>query len=70
MSLSWESTFAVALELKRHHPGIDLSAVTLKQVYEWTVALPGFRDDPALCNDEILGSIFQDWFEETLHAGE
>ncbi len=70
VTLSWESTYAVALELKRYHPGIDLTSVTLKQVFDWTVALPGFRDDPSLCNDGILASIFQDWYEEILHAGE
>ncbi len=70
MTLSWDSTFAIALELKRLHPGINLAGVTLKQVFDWTIALPGFHDDPALCNDDILSSIFQDWYEETLHAGE
>ncbi len=69
MTLSWESSFAVAMELKRHHPGIDLGGVTLKQVFEWTLALPEFRDEPALCNDEIRASIFQDWYAETIHAG-
>lgn len=70
LTLSWETTYAVALELRRHHPGADLGAVTLQQLRDWTLALPGFQDDPALCNDEILASIFQDWYEETLHAGE
>ncbi len=69
MTLSWESTFALAMELKRQHPGIDLKGVTLKEVFEWVLALPEFHDDPALCNDEILASIFQDWYEETIHAG-
>jgi FeS assembly protein IscX len=70
MTLSWETTYAVAVELKRHHPGLDLHSVTLQQICDWTLALPGFEDDPALCNDEILASIFQDWFEETLNDGE
>jgi FeS assembly protein IscX len=70
MTLSWETTYAVALELKRLHPGVDVSSLTLQQIFDWTLALPGFKDDPALCNDEILSSIFQDWYEEILHAGE
>ncbi len=69
MSLSWESSFAIAQELRRAHPDVDLQGVTLRQIFDWTVALPGFEDDPALCNDEILSSIFQDWYEELLHAG-
>ncbi len=69
LTLSWETRYAVARELRRLHPSVDLAAVTLHQLREWTLALPGFRDDPSLCNDEILSSIFQDWYEETLHAG-
>ncbi len=69
MSLNWETTYALALELSRSHPGIDMNELTLQQIFDWTLALPGFEDDPALCNDEILSSIFQDWYEEILHAG-
>ena len=65
MSLNWESAFAVALELRRAHPSTDLQDVTLGQVFQWTMALPEFSDDPALCNDEILASIYQEWYEVT-----
>jgi FeS assembly protein IscX len=65
-SLNWDSTYAVALALRRAHPRIDLDQVSLGQVYAWTVALPGFDDDPALANDRILADIYQDWLEETL----
>ncbi len=70
MSLSWETSYAVARELKRLHPDASLDSVTLRQIYDWTLALPGFEDDARLCNDEILSSIFQDWYEEMLNAGE
>lgn len=70
MTLSWETTYAVAVELKRLHPGVDVNSLTLQRIYDWTLALPGFEDDPALCNDEILSAIFQDWYEEILHDGE
>lgn len=46
------------------HPGLNLNEVTLQHIYEWTVALPDFADDPALVNDEFLYAIYQDWFEE------
>ncbi|MCC6498742.1 MAG: Fe-S cluster assembly protein IscX [Anaerolineales bacterium] len=68
MSLSWESTFAIALELKRQHKDANIEDVTLKQIYDWTLALPEFDDDPALANDDILYAIYQDWFEENLHG--
>jgi FeS assembly protein IscX len=67
MTLNWESTYALALELERSHPGIHLPDVTLGDIYEWTMELPDFSDDPALCNDDILAAIYQEWYEVTLH---
>ena len=68
MTLTWESTYAIALELKRQHPNINMDEVTLGQVYKWTIALSEFEDDPSLANDDILHAIFQDWFEENIHG--
>ena len=65
--LTWESTYAIALELKRRHPGINIESVTLGDIQKWILALPNFDDDPALVNDEILSAIYQDWYEEILH---
>jgi FeS assembly protein IscX len=65
--LTWESTYAIALELKRIYPNIDIASVTLGNIQEWTLALANFDDDPALLNDEILSAIYQDWYEEILH---
>jgi FeS assembly protein IscX len=65
--LTWESTYAIALALKRERPGIDLETVTLGDIQRWTLALVDFDDDPALVNDDILAAIYQDWYEETLH---
>lgn len=70
MTLSWETSYAVARELRRLHPEVELQSVTLHQIRDWTLSLPDFDDDPSLCNDEILSSIFQDWYEEMLNAGE
>ncbi len=66
-TLNWEASFAIALTLKRAYPDVNIEEVTLKQIYDWTLALPEFDDDPALANDEILYSIYQDWFEENIH---
>jgi FeS assembly protein IscX len=65
--MSWESTFAIAMELRRKHPNIDFDTLQLKQIYDWTLELQDFDDDPSLANDEILYSIFQDWYEENLN---
>ena len=67
MKLNWEASYAVALELKRPRPDVNVEDVSLRQIYDWTLSLPGFEDDPALCNDEILFSIYQEWYEEAIH---
>jgi FeS assembly protein IscX len=66
--MNWDSTYAIALELRRQHPEVRVENVSLKQILDWTLALPEFEDDPALVNDDILYAIYQDWFEENLHG--
>lgn len=66
--MNWESTYAIALELRRQHPNADFNTLSLQQIRDWTLALPEFEDDPALVNDDILYAIYQDWFEENLHG--
>ncbi len=68
LTLTWESSYAIALELRRQHPDINMEEVSLQQIYNWTLALEEFEDDPALANDDILRAIYQDWFEETLNG--
>jgi FeS assembly protein IscX len=68
MTLNWESTYAIALELRRQHPHVNLEGVSLQQIYKWTLALAEFEDDPSLVNDDILYAIYQDWFEENIHG--
>ena len=66
MTLNWESTYAIAAELNRRHADVNLDSVTLGNILDWTLELPEFFDDPALGNDEILASIYQEWYEVTL----
>ncbi len=66
--LTWESTYAIALELRRQHPTVIIEQVSLGQIHDWTLALSDFEDDPLLCNDDILLAIYQDWFEEIIHG--
>ncbi len=67
MALNWETSYAIAVELKRRHAEANLANVSLQQIYSWTLELEDFEDDPALCNDEILSSIYQEWFEELMN---
>ncbi len=68
MTLTWEATYAIALELRRRHPDLDMETLSIQQIYDWTLELEEFEDDPSLCNDDILYSIYQDWYEENLHG--
>ena len=68
MTLTWESTYGIAMELRRRHADAFIEDVSLRQIYQWTLELPEFEDDPALANDDILYAIYQDWFEENIHG--
>ena len=68
MTLTWEATYAIALELRRQHKDVNIEEVTLQQIYTWTLQLSEFEDDPSLANDDILYAIYQDWFEENING--
>jgi FeS assembly protein IscX len=63
--LYWDGAFAIARRLMAVLPNADLNEITLNMIYNWTIALPEFKDDPALVNDELLEAIYQEWYEET-----
>ena len=62
--LSWESSYEVALALMAQHPGENLENVSLGDIFNWTIALENFADEAELANEDILASIYQEWFEE------
>jgi len=62
--LYWDGSYEIARHLISAHPGVNLADLTLQKIFEWTVALPEFADDPALVNDELLNAIYMEWFEE------
>jgi FeS assembly protein IscX len=63
--LYWDGPYAIARRLIAAHPLADLSQVTLNMLYNWVIALPEFKDDPQLANDDLLEAIYQEWYEET-----
>ena len=63
-ALYWDAIYEIVLALKALHPGQNLEEVSLGDIFKWTTALPEFADDPELANDEILGAIYQEWYEE------
>jgi FeS assembly protein IscX len=64
ITLTWEDSYAIAQELSKANPDINLQEVSLMMIFRWTLDLPGFEDDPELANDDILAAIFQEWYEE------
>ncbi len=66
--LVWDASYAIAKALKARYPQIELEDVSLQLIYQWTLALPTFDDDPELANDEILMAIYKDWLEEILES--
>ncbi len=62
--LTWDDSYSIALALKTTHPDIRLEDLSLQQIYLWTLEIPRFRDDPTLANEDILLSIYREWYEE------
>jgi FeS assembly protein IscX len=63
--LYWDGAYAIARRLMAVQPNANLAEITLNMIYNWTIALPEFKDDPQLANDELLSAIYQEWYEET-----
>ena len=64
-SLYWDGAFAIARRLQAAQPHADLGQITINMIYNWVIALPDFKDDPDLANDDLLAAIYQEWYEET-----
>lgn len=62
--ITWDDSYAVAKALRRSHPQANLVDISLGMIYEWTLALPEFDDDPRLANEAILTSIYRELLEE------
>ena len=60
----WDAGYEIVLALQNQYPDADLEELSLSRLFNWIVQLPDFHDDPALATDEILMSIYQEWFEE------
>lgn len=63
-TLNWDAAYEIARALDALHPQVEFEEISLDNIFEFTLALPNFKDDPELANHEILLSIFQEWYEE------
>ena len=64
MSLYWDATYAIVLELKEQHPNADVESIGLEQLFQMIIALPNFADEPEMVNNSLLESILWEWYEE------
>ena len=62
--LDWDSSYEIVLELMERFPDIDIDSLSLNDLNERILALPGFVDDPEMVNDNILSEILREWYEE------
>jgi len=46
------------------HPSIDPLTVRFTTLRAWTLAIPGFDDDPAASDEPKLEAIQMAWYEE------
>ncbi len=62
--LTWYDSYEIAKALREQHPEADFDNISLGMIYQWTLDLVDFQDNPDAANDALLMSIFQEWFEE------
>ncbi len=63
-TLNWDASYEIARALNGLYPKTDFEELSLDKIFEMTLALPNFTDDPELANENILLTIFQEWYEE------
>ena len=63
-ALFWDSAYAIAVALIEQYPDVDPANVGLNELALMIEALSGFRDDPALANEQILLDVQFAWYEE------
>jgi FeS assembly protein IscX len=62
--MKWTDIYDIAIALEDHHPEANILAVRFTQLWQWILALPGFKDDPQNSNEKILEAIQAAWLEE------
>ena len=64
MSLKWEDSLDIAIELLEKYPEVDPQYVRFTDLHEWITKLEDFDDDLQRSNEKILESIQMNWIEE------
>jgi FeS assembly protein IscX len=64
MGLKWTDTREIAICLSEKYPDADPQLINFKELYDWTLALEEFDDNPKRCGEKILEAIQMVWIEE------
>jgi FeS assembly protein IscX len=62
--LRWTDVAEITFQLVEAYPDVDPKYVSFPDLYGWILALLGFSDDPARCNERVLEAIQGAWLAE------
>jgi len=64
MTLKWEDSLDIAIELCEKYPEVDPQYIRFTDLHKWICDLDSFEDDPERSNEKILEAIQMNWIEE------
>ena len=64
MSLKWEDSLDIAIELLEKYPEVDPQYIRYTDLHKWICDLENFDDDPQRSNEKILEAIQMSWLDE------
>lgn len=62
--MQWTDIQDIAIALEEKHPDKDNINMRFTDLIQWVMALEGFDDTAARCNEKILEAIQAAWIEE------
>jgi len=68
MTIDWNETEEIAMQLLEQHPEIDPLTVRFTDLHQWVTSLPGFIGVPKRSNEKILEAIQMAWHDEYTEA--
>ena len=64
MAIKWTDVDDIIRLLQDAHPDVDPLRLRHRDLKAMVAALPGFEDDPQKVTEELLDTIFIQWYEE------
>ena len=64
MTLKWEDSLDIAIELCEKYPEVDPQYIRFTDLHKWICDLDSFEDDPERSNEKILEAIQMNWIDE------